>query len=451
MSNSENAFGTYTDTEPLAQFQSTGLPLVVSRRGETALELAAGWQVNERDGQVTVATVPEGRHVYSFDLRELADPTDAASTAKALIEQSIDAIAEELDLDEEDEECVQFRSQWIGIGVPAEEALAAIGDAVKAWFTRTIHDSPFAALSLELEVSLPKSLAEDHDLREKLAMLEERFEKTMLSAVRATDPKTSMLQKLPSVIALPYSQIDTWRPLEKKFRAALATFEATIRYMTSLVLAPVSGDSAEARLATLHAKVGKKPPSLGWYVATLRSRLQRVEELLPQTTGALKPKAKLGQFVFEELTNLRNRRSGAHGSPMHDSAYVGLYQELRTHLDTLLGTLAKDAQDIPLVVRSGLDFGRDDTFDYDLTLPMGASANLSSKRVLSRHRLEEEHVYLWKASDDLFLDMNPLVIFAFCPKCQFAEGFLLDHFNPTAPEWFSFRSNHRIKTPNPAD
>ena len=130
---------------------------------------------------------------------------------------------------------------------------------------------------------------------------------------------------------------------------------------------------------------------------------------------------------------------------MPQAAYVEPYQQLRRNLDGLLAALARDGRSTALVVRANLEFDeKRGYYDYTLTQLRGDRVSLPSTRFVTKQRLDADKVYLWRREPADFIDADPLLVYGVCPRCQFDEGFYLDHFDPKAPEWFSYRASHRF-------
>ncbi len=429
------------------------------------------FRITERKGHVEVITAHKDAKdqwhelvLLEFDLQR--DQLSPVEFAKGMVWPSVVRCWENLEADDDyDQEepffaaCVDFDTDFVIEHSSPELAVAALCDALVNWLQALPRVDDFESLVKPYGVSLVANIAAPKAIDiDALRAAVERHQKTSLHEV-LLDVKREQAQtapasdergrKLPSVVAVPYATIDSHKSLHSKFTATLAAFESAVRYLASLALAPVPGNNTEERLQEL-ASVLAPRPTLGVYVETVRKRIEGLRTLLPETIGALQSKSgkrsEIGRFVFESLTKMRNDQS-AHAGTMPEAAYVDPFEQSRKPLDALLDVLAAETHALPLVVQTELRFPQDDPgddrYDYKLTKLVGDTVGLPSERTVSRRRLAEGKVYLWQPKIDEFIDMDPLIVYRMCARCQFEEGFFIDHIDPRKPSWLSFRANHR--------
>ena len=440
-----------------------GLRVVISPPGASSLESQVRWKVTEVGRQVSIASTAHpdtpsdvDRQIASFSLQEeAADPTAAV---QKLAVQSLNWIlrdeARVVDSGDFVEGRVRLESTLLSETMSTEHLVAVFCDAIRDWYSFLAGDdmwdelglSGHPLMDLDIEIVLPAPVADRVRTEGKLGAVARRFEATIADAVESTDVVEDLCRGLPSIIAVSYGQIDARRSLHAKFIATVTTFEAAIRYLASVALAPVQGQSRQERLQHLFSGA-RRPPTLGWYVRTVQEKAQELRELFPVTMDAMLSKAgkptNLGRFVVSRLTAIRNDYMG-HGAMRAESEYVEPLQEVGMHLRVLLEGLADDGRSTMIAVRSGLEFGTGDTFDYELTLLSGTGVTSPRKRIVASQRLDGGRVYVWQTGTGTFVDADPLIIYADCPRCGFEETFFLDRFEPTRPGWLSYRSGHRF-------
>jgi len=371
----------------------------------------------------------------SFELTE-ADPLDSAGV---LIQQSLTAIFEDgNDGDLECEGSVRMRSQLIDQSSRPELVIAAVCDAAREW----CHRLSVPILSLP-DLEIVSQVANNEEVLTRLKIAADALQTSVTNIMRSVDPMTERIRFLPSLVAVPYAHSRMVGSFHGRFTALLMASEAAIRYLAVIALGPLDGDDTQARIEQL-VSIGRRP-TLGAYVQVVRERMMTLRKALPHTVAALQDSTgrwtPLGHFFVQEMTEIRNRL-GPHGGVMADAAYVDPAQALGEKLDQLLIPLARDGHSSVLVVQQSVEVGKDVSYKYGLIELRGDSIGLPVAPHSSDQKLENRKVYLLRERD--FIDLHPLVVYEVCPRCNFDEAFFLDHFDPRAPEWFSFRAGHRI-------
>lgn len=435
----------------LAEFEvAPGLIVSIPKRGQTNREHQGGWLVVEAGGLVTISDCPDldrpnekARKVHGFALPEYASSSDPVELARDLVKKSFELIFKEGDNFEalDIEGSVQLRARLIEESPAPEQVLAGIADTLKEWAGHFIQPVKF-----DLDVELVSSVADNESVMQNLVAAADHFQASILDVARSADPVATRVRLLPSLVAVPYSHACMPGSFRDRFHALLMTFEAAVRYLAVVSLSPMPGDRTQAfgQLAELG-----RTPTLGIYLQTVRKRFDRVRTVLPQVGAALQERrgkwTALGKFVFQELAEIRNRL-GAHGGVMADAAYVEPSQMLSEKLEELLMPLARDGHSAVLVVQQRVEVGQGESaYDYRLIELRGDSVGFSVARHSTSQKLESRTVYLLHGND--FVDVDPLVVYSVCPRCNFDEAFFLDHFDPKSPQCFSFRGGHRISLP----
>lgn len=391
------------------------------------------------------------------DFDKLAAEKSDSEVARALVQKALDFVAHQpvaltaLEYPTELQIGLTFDSSLFRDTRNAEQMAARICDAFRESL-EGLGDGGFQAVpTVEVFVGLCLPL---DALSDQLHTAVTRLNQTSLynlvieeMKAQAQVDEDERTRWLPSVVAIPYSLIDQQTDLYRKFVTALNTFDALVRYLTAVTLAPVRGETQSERLQALPSDL-KGPLGIGRYARVLSKALDQLQASHPQTFESLHAMSDLGRFVLvtdgrENLTEFRNR--AAHGGvPGSDARYVEPYTTLRTHLDDLLKMVEIDGKASRLVSRTGTDMepGDEAAYDYALFELRGGSVAFPRTRIVTDEKLERDRVYLWNVESRSFTAMDPIIIFGVCPECHFQEGFFLDH--QSKGEWISFRADHRV-------
>jgi hypothetical protein len=193
-------------------------------------------------------------------------------------------------------------------------------------------------------------------------------------------------------------------------------------------------------------------PSLGHWVAALRTNLGALGEVVPETAaliGTASKPTRLGRFILNELTALRNEHKG-HGVHLPNDAYAALLSKLdpvTEMMDGVARTFSKR-----LVVPDDIDWGEGELIQYVARSLQGPLAIFPTRGALTSARLLRKHVYICNLDSRGLLseeiDLNPLILYGVCPLCQREDVFCFDARSEAQIRYRSFLNGHELNLPS---
>jgi hypothetical protein len=231
----------------------------------------------------------------------------------------------------------------------------------------------------------------------------------------------------------------------------LETAECAVRLLASCAIAVTLPREHNARSAAMFERISDRP-SLGHWVAALRTHLDALSEVVPESAALIGSAAKptrLGRFILTELTAIRNEHKG-HGVHLPSDAYAALLPKLdpvTELMDGIARTFSKR-----LVAPDDIDWGEGDLIQYVARSLQGPLAIFPTRGALTSTRLFRKHVYLCNlyAGGHLSeeIDLNPLILYGVCPLCQREDVFHFDGRSESQIRYRSFLNGHELSLPS---
>lgn len=259
-----------------------------------------------------------------------------------------------------------------------------------------------------------------------------------------SDDLRSLALKAPAPVALPAFQSANQVTALDRLRFAIDACEATVRLAVALTQ-EANGSTRFQRLEATALRVGNRP-TLGRWIAAFRDGFASLIDIAPSFASAFRTKSKWtdgGDFYLNRLSSIRNQEIG-HGSPMPDEGYERSEAEVSGALRASLVALVE--QRLRLVTPVDFDWAEGDSIMYilrDLEGPYAAFPT-RTEEVSGDLRLRRNHVYVHDIHTGGWRDLDPLLIYAMCPRCQKDDVFFLETIEDhVRVEYRSFLTDHK--------
>lgn len=279
---------------------------------------------------------------------------------------------------------------------------------------------------------------------------------TSVAAMSLRQIQASRWSDLPLPIAHAARQMESAIDVVHFLYGLVRLHETLVRWLLALIVASLRhrgtapSEPTHLRLrATLRERV-----TLGVWVRLLREATQaarmsgygeRHERLTRALTSAPRGQKATSLQILEEFVAFRNDLF--HRGRIVADAIEDEHITWRQRLESVIDSLDVLRQMPPLVVHS-IDMPDDDTdprFRYGVRRLVGDHLVVGVTSLLSQQRMPQGSICIVGSEDGVPLRIDPMVLFARCPRCSTQELFFLDQYDDGQALFRSIRDDHDVR------
>lgn len=273
--------------------------------------------------------------------------------------------------------------------------------------------------------------------------MEERLSRLEAAVERLTTAAgTNQAVSLPEPLAWALARYGSVFTQSGRFFCLLDAGEIAIKYSCAVAMAFAPEEAVEKLFAT--------PPSLGSFAAALGTFMNGVS-LEPGSDPILRTLVRsfrkengkptsAARYLLDEFVNIRNRERG-HASALMEGAYESLCRRVEP---VLLEALKQcDHLHFHFLRIESVNPGKEEWFEYSVTLLSGVAPTASVMPVISRDRIRQGSVCLWDGAQHL-VPLVPLVDYRTCSSCGLDHCFFIERVDSQGFHLHSYTANHRM-------